>query len=324
MAIIDFRGKVLPRGTVIERYKKDYKASWEAYLHILAHEANLADNQLQGLFAPYYQAGQGNVLLGVALGAVDTQIKRLTEMVNPRRQFRPEWKSRDGSVDVQVISKAFEAEIGMAVVLNKEFPATGPTATRRDHSATPNWMEITAKIAIQGNADGWELGLIQTVSVLRKARVTEKGNRGEYKWEVVPHRDGPKGYDRVWYDPKSFATTSNAPFQLCEVSLKDQPSIAFSTQTTVTVEAIEGTDQFYTWLVLVREGRANSDEPAQALFLYEWKWQNTYNSANKANAGIRLLSESSGCPNKFHCVFKGPNMLDVIDSPAHFTQSRIL
>ncbi|MBN9661393.1 MAG: hypothetical protein J0H49_24575 [Acidobacteria bacterium] len=323
MPIVDFRGKRLSRDIVVERYKKDYKAHWDAYLHILAHEANLAENQLRGFFAPYYQAGQANVILGVALGAADVHIKALTEMVNPRRQFRPEWRSRDGAIEVQVISTAFEAKIGMAIELNKDFPAAGPTATRRDHSAKPNWMEITAKIAIQGNADGWELGLIQTVSVLRKARVAEKGHRAEYKWEVVPHRDGPKDYDRVWYDPKSFEKTRNEAFQLCEVGLKDQPSIAFSTQTSVTVETIEGVDHFYTWLVLVREGRQNSDEPAQALFLYEWKWQNTYDSANKANAGIRLLSESGKCPSKFHCVFKGPNMLNVIDAPAHFTQSRI-
>ncbi len=324
MPIVDSYGKRISIDAVINRFKTGtYKASWEAYLHVLAHEANRADDQLRGFFAPYYQAGAPNVSLGTAMGDAQVHIKRLTEMVNPRRQFRPELKSRDGNIDVQVLSVTFEAKIGMEVALNKEYPAPGPTAIRKDHKAEPNWMEITAKVAIQGNAAGWELGLIQTVSVLRTARVEEKGNRGKYKWEVGSHRDGPKDYDRVWYDPKSFVAARNEPFQLCEVGLRDRPSIGFSTQTTVTVEEIDGTDQFYTWLVLVRERPEHHDEPSQALFLREWQWQNTYSSANPANAGIRLLAASDKCPNKFHCVFKGPNMLDVIDLPAHFTKSRI-
>jgi hypothetical protein len=236
---------------------------------------------------------------GVIFPALLAQIEKKTA----KTDFQVEYLC-DG-IEVQIVSAAPVFQRGLEL---RNLP------TGNKSGIDPKWIRVDAKVAVRGDpaqTSLWEIGFTQTVMRLERKLAFRESKDTEVhlrSWIPSPHKDGPNGYNEVWFDPQCKQPLAAKRFQLVDVWIKDQPGMSWTLPAGHTLLNISGGEAFRTWLIL----RKTDGSALHFLRMWEWHVDYTIEPQNIARFGVCFDGIQLYAASGVGAVLDGSNVKDII------------
>jgi len=282
---------------LVNRFKANNKEAAAAVVRL-----GLNDPFLINFFTPFVAAPIVHPMSGLF-----TDLTAQIEKKAAKTDFQVEYLC--GGLEVQIVSAAPVFQRGLEL-------SNLPPGNRS--GIDTKWMRVDAKVAVRGDpaqASLWEIGFTQTVMHLERKLVFRESKDTEVllrSWIPSAHKDGPRGYNELWFDPQCKQPLAAKRFQLVDVWIKDQPGMSWTLPVGHTLLNISGGEAFRTWLIL----RKTDGSALHFLRMWEWHVDYTIDPQNVSRFGVCFDGIQLYATSGVGAVLDGANVKDIMRNEA--------